>query len=218
MRVIVAEDSVLFRKGLVRLLEDAGIDVAAEVGDAESVIRRVKADPPDVVIVDIRMPPSHTIEGIEAAIRLRVEYPDVGVLVLSQYVETEYAVELLEDVDGSVGYLLKDRVTDPGQLIDAIRRIAAGETVVDSEVVRRLVGRRRESSPLDQLTEREGEVLATMAEGRSNQAIGDTLYMSPKTVETHIRSIFQKLGLHQDDDSHRRVLAVLTWLRQSQVS
>jgi DNA-binding NarL/FixJ family response regulator len=140
----------------------------------------------------------------------------VAVLVLSHYVETEYAVELLEDVEGSVGYLLKDRVTDPGQLIEAIRRVAGGETVVDTEVVRRLLGRRRQSSPLDLLTDRERDVLAAMAEGRSNQAIGDALFMSSKTVESHIRSIFQKLGLPPDDDSHRRVLAVVTWLRQMQ--
>lgn len=212
---MIAEDSILLRKGLARLLEDAGIDVVAEVGDADSLISRVNADTPDLVIVDIRMPPTHSTEGIEAAIRLRADHPGVGVLVLSQHLETEYAVELLEDTAGRVGYLLKDRVTDPDQLIDAIQRVASGETVVDPEVVSRLLGRRRRSSPLNSLTDRERDVLAAMAEGRSNQGIGDALYMSPKTVETHIRSIFQKLGLRPDDtDSHRRVVAVVTWLRQ----
>lgn len=213
MRVMLAEDSVLFRKGLVRLLEDAGLDVAAEVGDAEALVRRVSADQPDVVLVDIRMPPSHTTEGVEAAITIRARFPEVAVLVLSQYVETEYAVELLEDTNGGVGYLLKDRVTDPAEVVEALRRISRGETVIDAEVVSRLLGRSRRSSPLDSLTEREREVLASMAEGRSNQAIGESLYMSSKTVESHIRSIFQKLNLQPDDDAHRRVLAVVTWLR-----
>lgn len=210
---MIAEDSVLFRKGLARLLEDAGLDVAAEMDDAHSLIRRVRADPPDVAIVDIRMPPTHTTEGIEAAIGIRRDFPEVGVLVLSQHIETEYAVELLQDTEGGVGYLLKDRVTDPGEIAEAVKRVCGGETVVDPEVVRRLLGRRRESSPLEGLTEREREVLAAMAEGRTNQGIGDALFMSPKTVETHIRSIFQKLDLRPGDDHHRRVLAVVTWLR-----
>ncbi len=213
MRVILAEDSVLFRRGLARLLGDAGVDVIGEVGDAEELLQRIKIDPPDVAIVDIRMPPTHTTEGIDAAIRLRAEQPDVNVLVLSQYVETEFAVALLEDVDGGVGYLLKDRVTDPSQLVDAISRVAAGETVVDPQVVRRLLDRRRRQSPLDALTPRERDVLSAMAEGRSNQAICEVLHMSAKTVETHVRSIFQKLGLQPDDHDHRRVLAVVTWLR-----
>ena len=152
MRVMIADDSVLFRKGLVRLLEDGGIEVVADVGNAADLMSRVAVDQPDVAVVDIRMPPSHTTEGIEAAIELRRRHPGVAVLVLSQYVETEYAVELLEDIDGSVGYLLKDRVTDPGELAAAIGRVAAGETVVDSEVVSRLLGRRRRTSPLDDLT------------------------------------------------------------------
>lgn len=211
---MIADDSVLFRKGLVRLLEDGGIEVVADVGNAADLMSRVAVDQPDVAVVDIRMPPSHTTEGIEAAIELRRRHPGVAVLVLSQYVETEYAVELLEDIDGSVGYLLKDRVTDPGELVDAIRRVAAGETVVDSEVVSRLLGRRRRSSPLEQLTDRERDVLAAMAEGRSNHGIADALFMSPKTVEAHTSSIFRKLGLDPDDDGgHRRVLAVVTWLR-----
>lgn len=214
MRVVLAEDSVLFRRGLGRLLEDAGIEVAAEVDDAESLLSRIKADPPDVAIVDIRMPPTHTTEGIEAAIEIRSEYPDIGVLVLSQHVETEYALELLRDTEGRVGYLLKDRVTDPAEIIDAIERIHEGETVVDSELVTRLLGRRRDASPLESLTARESDVLAAMAEGRTNQGIADTLFMSPKTVETHIRSIFQKLDLLPGDDYHRRVQAVVTWLRQ----
>ncbi|MEL7155490.1 MAG: response regulator transcription factor [Actinomycetota bacterium] len=213
MRVILAEDSVLFRRGLARLLGDAGIDVVDEVGDGEDLLRRVRIAPPDVAIVDIRMPPTHTTEGIDAAIRLRAEHPEVNVLVLSQYVESAYAVSLLEDVDGGVGYLLKDRVTDPGELVDAIARVAAGETVVDPQVVRQLVDRRRRQSPLESLTAREREVLSAMAEGRSNQAIGAVLHLSAKTVETHVRSIFQKLGLQPDDHDHRRVLAVVTWLR-----
>ncbi len=213
MRVILAEDSVLFRKGLARLLEDSGVEIAAEVEDADALVRRIKADQPDVAIVDIRMPPSHTTEGIEAAVRIRSDFPDVGVLVLSQHIETEYAVELLRDTRGRVGYLLKDRVTDPAEIMDAIRRIHEGETVVDSDLVARLLGRRRQSSPLESLTDREREVLAAMAEGRTNQGIADELSMSPKTVETHTRSIFQKLDLLPGDDYHRRVLAVVTWLR-----
>lgn len=214
MRVILAEDSVLFRKGLARLLEDGGIAVAAEVEDADALVRRIKADQPDVAIVDIRMPPSHTTEGIEAAVRIRSEFPNVGVLVLSQHIETEYAVELLRDTRGRVGYLLKDRVTDPDEIIDAVARIHAGETVVDSDLVARLLGRRRQSSPLESLTDREREVLAAMAEGHTNQGIAETLHMSSKTVETHTRSIFQKLDLLPGDDYHRRVVAVVTWLRQ----
>ncbi len=214
MRVMVADDSVLFRKGLVRLIQDADIEVMADVGDAGALISRVAVEQPDVVVVDIRMPPTHTTEGIEAAIDLRRRHPGIAVLVLSHYVETEYAVELLEDIEGSVGYLLKDRVTDPGELVDAIRRVAAGETVVDSEVVARLLGRRRRSSLLDDLTDRERDVLAAMAEGRSNQGIADVLFMSPKTVEAHTSAIFRKLGLDPNDDGgHRRVLAVVTWLR-----
>lgn len=214
MRLVLAEDSILFRKGLARLLEDAGFEIAAEVEDAEALIRRIKADQPDVAIVDIRMPPSHTTEGIQAAIEIRAKFPDVGVLVLSQHIETEYAVELLRDTRGRVGYLLKDRVTDPEEIIDAVRRIHDGETVVDSDLVSRLLGRRRQSSPLDSLTEREREVLGAMAEGRTNQGIAEALYMSSKTVETHTRSIFQKLDLLPGDDYHRRVVAVVTWLRE----
>lgn len=214
MRVILAEDSVLFRKGLARLLEDNGVDIAAEVDDAEALINRIKADQPDVAVVDIRMPPSHTTEGIQAAVQIRSEFPGVGVLVLSQHIETEYAVELLRDTRGRVGYLLKDRVTDPEEIIDAIRRIHRGETVVDSDLVARLLGRPRPSSPLDSLTDREREVLASMAEGHTNQGIADALYMSHKTVETHTRSIFQKLDLLPGDDYHRRVVAVVTWLRE----
>ena len=214
MRVVLAEDSVLFRKGLARLLQDAGVEIIAEVDDAEALLRRIKAEPPDVAIVDIRMPPSHTTEGVQAAIEIRSGYPEVGVLVLSQHVEAEYALELLRDTQGRVGYLLKDRVTDPGEIIDALERIHEGETVVDSELVTRLLGRRRDSSPLESLTEREREVLAAMAEGRTNQGVADSLFLSPKTVETHIRSIFQKLDLPPGEDYHRRVQAVVTWLRE----
>ncbi|HSR45442.1 MAG TPA: response regulator transcription factor [Acidimicrobiia bacterium] len=214
MRVMLAEDSVLFRQGLARLLEDGGVEIIAAVDDAEALIRRIRADQPDVAIVDIRMPPTHTTEGIQAAIEIRSAFPDVGVLVLSQHVETEYAVELLRDTRGRVGYLLKDRVTDPGEILDALRRICEGETVVDSDLVARLLGRRRESSPLDSLTRRERDVLAAMAEGRTNQGIAEALFMSPKTVETHTRSIFQKLDLLSGDDYHRRVVAAVTWLRE----
>jgi DNA-binding NarL/FixJ family response regulator len=215
MRVILAEDSVLFRKGLVRLLQDGGLEVVAEVGEAGALLDRVAVDPPDVAIVDIRMPPTHTTEGIEAAVALRNRFPDVGVLVLSHHVEVEYAVELLESSAGGVGYLLKDRVTDPVEVLEAVARIASGGTVVDPEVITRLLSRSRHNSPLDRLSDREGEVLAAMAKGHSNQAIADALFMSPKTVETHIRSIFQKLGLPADPDNHRRVLAVVTWLRST---
>ena len=213
MRVIVADDSVLFRAGLVRLLEDAGHQIVADVGDAAALEQRLLVDEADLAIVDIRMPPTHTTEGVEAAIRLRGRHPDLGVLVLSQYVESEYAVELVGEGRGRVGYLLKDRVTDPTELYEAMDRVAAGGTVVDGEVVSRLLGRRRQSSPLDDLTARERDVLGLMAEGRSNQAIADTLMMSPKTVETHTTAIFQKLDLHADDAVHRRVLAVVRWLR-----
>lgn len=213
MRVIVADDSVLFRAGLVRLLEDAGHQIVADVGDAAALERRLLVDEADLAIVDIRMPPTHTTEGVEAAIRLRGRHPDLAVLVLSQYVESEYAVELVGEGRGRVGYLLKDRVTDPTELYEAMERVAAGGTVVDGEVVSRLLGRRRQSSPLDDLTARERDVLGLMAEGRSNQAIADTLMMSPKTVETHTTAIFQKLDLQADDAVHRRVLAVVEWLR-----
>jgi DNA-binding NarL/FixJ family response regulator len=213
MRVVIADDAVLFREGLARVLEAAGIEVAAQVGDAERLLARVRTDPPDAVVVDIRMPPTHTREGLDAARRIRAENPQVGVLVLSQYVEPHHAMQLLEDGASGVGYLLKDRVADVAEVVDAVRRIAGGGSVIDSEVVAQLVGRRRTRNPIQQLTEREREVLALMAEGRSNQAICEQLFLSPKTVEAHVRSIFTRLDLSATPDDHRRVLAVLAFLR-----
>jgi DNA-binding NarL/FixJ family response regulator len=213
MRVMIADDAVLFREGLARVLQAAGIEVAAQVGDAEQLLAQIRADPPAAVVVDIRMPPTHTAEGLEAARRIRAEHPRVGVLVLSQYVEPHHAVQLLQDGAGGVGYLLKDRVADVGEVVDAVRRVATGGSVIDPEVVAQLVGRRRTRDPIQELSERERQVLALMAEGRSNQAIGDRLFLSPKTVEAHVHSIFTRLDLHATPDDHRRVLAVLAFLR-----
>ena len=213
MRVMIADDAVLFREGLARVLEAADLDVAAQVGDAEQLLAQVRADPPAAVVVDIRMPPTHTREGLEAAARIRADHPQVGVLVLSQYVEPHHAVQLLQDGAGGVGYLLKDRVADVNEVVDALRRVAAGGSVIDPEVVAQLVGRRRTRDPVQELTGRERQVLALMAEGRSNQAIGERLFLSPKTVEAHVHSIFTRLDLHPAHDDHRRVLAVLAFLR-----
>ena len=213
MRVMIADDAVLFREGLARVLQAAGIEVAAQVGDAEQLLAQIRADPPAAVVVDIRMPPTHTAEGLEAARRIRAEHPRVGVLVLSQYVEPHHAVQLLQDGAGGVGYLLKDRVADVGEVVDAVRRVATGGSVIDPEVVAQLVGRRRTRDPIQELTERERQVLALMAEGRSNQAISERLFLSPKTVEAHVHSIFTRLDLHPPPDDHRRVLAVLAFLR-----
>jgi DNA-binding NarL/FixJ family response regulator len=213
MRVVIADDAVLFREGLARVLEGGGIEVAAQAGDAERLLALVRVDPPDAVVVDIRMPPTHTCEGLDAARRIRAEHAPVGVLVLSQYVEPHHAMQLLEDGAGGVGYLLKDRVADIGEVVEAVRRVAAGGSVIDPEVVTQLVGRRRARDPLQELTGREREVLALMAEGRSNQAICQRLFLSPKTVEAHVRSIFTRLDLPATPDDHRRVLAVLAFLR-----
>jgi DNA-binding NarL/FixJ family response regulator len=213
MRVVIADDAVLFREGLVRVLQAAGIQVAAQVGDAEQLLARVRADPPDAVVVDIRMPPTHTREGLDAAQRIRADHPRVGVLVLSQYAEPHHAMQLLEDGASGVGYLLKDRVADIGEVVDAVRRVAVGGSVIDPEVVTQLVSRRRTRDPIQELSERERQVLALMAEGRSNQAIGERLFLSPKTVEAHVHSIFSRLDLHAAPDDHRRVLAVLAFLR-----
>jgi DNA-binding NarL/FixJ family response regulator len=213
LRVILADDSVLVREGVARLLVDAGFDVVAQVADAEGLLAATRAHRPDVAIVDIRMPPSHTDEGLRAAEAIRAEHgTTVGILVLSQHVEPSFALRLLSDGAGGVGYLLKDRVTDLDDFRDAILRIARGGSVIDPAVVAVLVGRRARV-PLDDLTPRERDVLALMAEGRSNQAIGDRLGMARKTVEAHIANIFSKLELEPTSDDHRRVLAVLAHLR-----
>jgi DNA-binding NarL/FixJ family response regulator len=213
MRVMVADDAVLFREGLARVLGDAGFEVVAQVGDAQELLRRVREDPPDVAVVDIRMPPTHTTEGLDAARVLQESHPGVGVLVLSAHVEPHYALQLIEDGAEGAGYLLKERVSDLAELTDAVRRVALGGLVIDPSVVAQLVGRKRTRNPLDDLTERERQVLTVMAEGRSNQAICQQLYLSPKTVEAYVRGVFTKLGLHQGADDNRRVLAVLTFLR-----
>jgi DNA-binding NarL/FixJ family response regulator len=214
LRVVLADDSVLLREGIARLLEEAGVSVVAQAGDAEELLRAVREHRPDVAITDIRMPPGHSDEGLRAAEAIRAEHgTEVGVLVLSQYVETSFALRLVDDRAGGVGYLLKDRVEDLEDFADAVRRIARGGSVIDPEVVAQLVGRRRARVPLDDLTEREREVLSLMAEGRSNQAICDRLFLAPKTIEAHIANIFSKLELLPAPDDHRRVLAVLAHLR-----
>lgn len=215
MRVVVADDVMLTREGIVRLLRDAGIDVVAEAEDADGLLRHVQLTRPDAAIVDIRMPPSHTDEGLVAAAAIRDAYPDVGVLVLSQYIEPSYAMRLLEEHPERVGYLLKERVFDVAILVDALRRITDGETVVDPTIVSRLFGRRRRADPLGDLTAREKEVLALVAEGLSNKAIAARLFVTERTVEAHVKQIFLKLDLDVDPDSHRRVRAVLAYLRST---
>lgn len=215
MRVILAEDSALLREGLARMLGDTGFEIVGQTGDARGLVEMVRQTACDAVVVDIRMPPTHTDEGIQAAREIRSIAPDVGILVLSQYLETVYAMKLLSDGARGMGYLLKDRVSSAEELSDAIRRVARGESVVDPDVVSRLVSRRREDGPLERLTERERRVLGLMAEGRSNKAIGEQLFLSAKTVEAHVRSIFSKLGLEPCAEDHRRVVAVLTYLRSS---
>ena len=213
MRVVVADDSVLLREGLVRLLAEAGFEVVGQAGDAEELTAAVTSARPDVAIVDIRMPPTHTDEGLRAARELRARYPTMGVLVLSQYVRPSYAIELLQDGAEGLGYLLKDRVSDVGQLTESLRRVADGGSVLDSSVVAQLVGRkRRGQDPLGELTDREREVLALMAEGRSNKAIGERLFVTEHTVEKHVQNIFSKLEIPATTEDHRRVLAVLTFL------
>jgi DNA-binding NarL/FixJ family response regulator len=213
VRVVVADDVMLTREGIVRLLQDAGIDVVAEAEDADGLLREVRLARPDVAIVDIRMPPTHTDEGLVAAQTIRREHPEIGVLVLSQYVEPSYAMRLIEDHPERVGYLLKERVFDVAILVDALRRIVDGETVIDPTIVSRLVGRRRREDPLSELTEREREVLGLVAEGMSNRAIASRLFVTERTVEAHITQILMKLRLPESPDDHRRVLAVLAFLR-----
>jgi DNA-binding NarL/FixJ family response regulator len=215
LRVVVADDVMLTREGIVRLLREAGMDVVAEVGDADRLLTAVQRLAPDAVIVDIRMPPTHTDEGLVAAQRIHAEHPEVGVLVLSQHIEPSYAVRLLEEYPARVGYLLKERVFDVAILVDALHRLGDGETIIDPTIVSRLVGRRRRTDPLAELTEREREVLALIAEGLSNKAISQRLFITERTVEAHVKQIFLKLGLESSPDSHRRVLSVLTYLRSA---
>jgi DNA-binding NarL/FixJ family response regulator len=213
MRVVVADDVLLTRQGIVRLLRDASIEVVAEAEDAQGLLHQVRLTRPDVALVDIRMPPTHTDEGLVAAQTIRAEHTRVGVLVLSQYVEPSYALRLIQEQPERVGYLLKERVFDIATVVDALRRIVDGETVIDPTIVARLVGRRRRQDPLAVLSEREREVLGLIAEGLSNRAIAARLYVTERTVEAHVTQIFHKLRLPESADQHRRVLAVLAFLR-----
>ena len=213
MRVVIADDTMLIREGTARLLEEAGVQVVGKAGDARKLLQVVAHEHPDVAIIDIKMPPTHTDEGLVAAEQIRSSHPEVGVLVLSQYLESRYATRLLEHHPEATGYLLKERVSDIGALKDAIARIAEGECVLDPTIVTRLIKRPRRRGPLDELTDREREVLGLIAEGRSNHGISEILVLSPKTVEAHVGHILAKLGLDDTPDYHRRVLAVLAFLR-----
>jgi len=213
IRIVLADDAVLLREALASALAAAGFVVAGQAADVPTLLRLVERELPDVAIVDVRMPPSHTTEGLEAAQQIRATHPGMAILVLSQYVETRYAVDLLRDDPSGIGYLLKDRVTRVADLAEAVRRVAGGGSVIDPEVVGRLLGRPRTHSALDELTPREREILALMAEGRSNQAIAERLGLEIKTIEGHVRAIFSKLGLEPALEDHRRVLAVLAYLR-----
>ena len=213
MRVVIAEDSLLLREGIVRLLEDEGMEIVGQAGTADELMLRVRSYKPDVAIVDIRMPPTHTDEGLRAAQHIRRDLPDTAVLVLSQYLDEDYVFALLGDGAEGLGYLLKERITDGDAFVDAVRRVAAGDAALDPEVVAHLLGRTNGGGPLDDLTERERTVLGEMAEGRSNQAIAARMFLSDRAVERHVTAIFSKLGLTATPETHRRVLAVLTYLR-----
>jgi DNA-binding NarL/FixJ family response regulator len=215
IRVVIADDSVLLREGLARLLEESGFEVAGQAGDGEDLLRKVGAHKPDVAVVDVRMPPTHTDEGLRAARAIRSEYPGTAVLVLSQYVEEAYALDLLAESTERTGYLLKDRVSDVDTFTDAVRRVANGGSALDPEVVALLLGRRRREDPLESITPREREVLGLMAEGRSNAAIAEALVVTERAVEKHVTSIFSKLDLPPTVEDHRRVLAVLAYLRSA---
>ena len=213
MRVVLADDEALLREGLARLLTEAGFEVAGTAGDATKLLRLVEARRPQLAVVDIKMPPDHSEEGLVAAQEIRRRFPDIGVLVLSHYLESRYAMELVEELPERSGYLLKDRVSDIGVLTDALRRIADGECVIDPTIVSRLIRHRRNVGPLSQLTDREREVLELMAEGHSNSGVCERLVLSPKTVEGHVNNIFRKLDIGDAPTYHRRVVAVLTFLR-----
>jgi DNA-binding NarL/FixJ family response regulator len=215
VRVVVAEDDVLMREGIVRLLGEAGFEVVAQAGDADALLRKALAHKPDVVVADVQMPPGHGDDGLRAALELRRQRPETGVLVLSQFYEEQYALELIGDRPEGVGYLLKERVGDVDAFTDAVSRVAAGGSALDPEVVGRMLGRRRAGGPLDRLSPRERDVLAAMAEGKSNQGIADALVVTEAAVEKHVTGIFHKLELGQTPTEHRRVLAVLTYLRGS---
>jgi DNA-binding NarL/FixJ family response regulator len=213
MRVVIADDAVLVREGTARLLAEAGHEVVAQAGDADDLLRKVRAHRPDVAIVDVRMPPDNVDDGLRAALAIREELPGIGILLLSQYVEDRYLGQLLAHGADGVGYLLKDRVADVERLTEAVERVAAGGSVLDPEVISQMLGRAREQGPLDTVTDRERQVLALMAEGRTNRAIAQQLFLSERAVERHVTSIFGKLGLPSTDQDHRRVLAVLAYLR-----
>jgi DNA-binding NarL/FixJ family response regulator len=212
MRIVIAEDGVLLRAGLIRLLAEGGHDVVSAVGDAEALIVAVEQHQPDLAVVDVRMPPTHTDDGLRAAIEIRSRWPQVGILVLSQYVEERYATELLTGDTGGIGYLLKERVADIGDFLSAVVRVGEGGAALDPEVVAQLLARSRRRDPLERLTPREREVLAVMAEGRTNAAIADDLFVSERAVEKHVTNIFTKLDLPPTEQDHRRVLAVLRWI------
>jgi DNA-binding NarL/FixJ family response regulator len=215
LRIVIGEDDVLLREGVARLLDDAGLEVVARAGDADDFLRKTLAHRPDVAVVDVQMPPRNEDDGLQAAMALRERLPEIGVLVLSQFYEESYALNLIGDRAQGVGYLLKERVADVDAFVDAVERVAAGGSALDPEIVGRMLGRRRTHGPLDDLTPREREVLAAMAEGNSNHGIAESLVITEAAVEKHVTRIFNKLGLGQSNTGHRRVLAVLTYLRNS---